>query len=221
VIPECKDIHEELGEFLTFYYLKYGNIACSVDENGDICPFSKLSRNNRTYRDNKEEMIQKTVEAVNETCKSKRCIDSFKIYSSLFIVYIKNLNNSEKKREFKLTEKELEEGDDYYELEKINEYLNSKECTSQIVTVSDNKPNTYGTENKGPENNVTENSGGSSNGTENNGNKSNGTGNNGTGNNGVKSNETENSGVENIKCFSKNILCLLMLLLTWYLYIMY
>lgn len=73
-IPECK----ELGEVLTFQnqilYDKadytYQRI-CSKDENGKYCPLSGYD-----ISENKDSDREAHDEAVNETCKSRKCIDS-------------------------------------------------------------------------------------------------------------------------------------------------
>jgi len=159
IIPECKNINgldnifklfenttcsmeEENSEFLCpssiffnnifkFHDLKLGNAACSMDENGELCPFSIFIRTAKTdLQRTTEEWVKGINEAVDKTCESRKCINSLNILCSYY------LNEPslkvKKKREFNYTIKEhLNSNGGSDTFERIFEYINSDECTSK------------------------------------------------------------------------------------------
>jgi len=85
-IPACKN--EDLSIFnmnvtIIYFYKRY---RCAVDENGKPCPFSIMDSSNRKARniDKKPKPLEQTEKEfythINNTCKSKMCLNVFRNY---------------------------------------------------------------------------------------------------------------------------------------------
>jgi len=133
-IPECKGLsfEEEMlkqSDYLIKFIYNSLKIACAKDEQGNYCPYSYANiQNYDSLEDIEYEGPEKTtyMKYLNESCRSKKCIDEYLSY----IDNIKEVSSNIEFEELKLrNEKEL---DKYYSLFK------SETCTAQIGKVNVN-----------------------------------------------------------------------------------
>jgi len=75
-IPECKDLPTEVLATAPIIFEMLSSsigLACSKDEKGEYCPLSNIIISNDGKLDRNDEAVK---HAVEETCKSKKCIDA-------------------------------------------------------------------------------------------------------------------------------------------------
>ncbi|KAG4088325.1 hypothetical protein H8356DRAFT_1725237 [Neocallimastix lanati (nom. inval.)] len=139
----CEKISEEM---LNQYTLKYDikgivlSELCSRDENGQYCPISKFLQSGSTNR-------RELDECINNTCKSKKCVDDAIDYTTREMDFDKRLNDfldkttssnitssSNIKRQYdgsKISEEE--------ENQAILEFLKSDYCSAHITTTANSR----------------------------------------------------------------------------------
>jgi len=162
-IPECKDLTEDeeeikVTESVIKLYYSFMKFACARDEQGNYCPHSFVNVE-KTYDIESlgmkgEEANTIYMEYVNETCKSKKCVDDG-------LSSIENIKKASST--FPLAEMGPSEE---MQLQKISSILKSDTCTAKIGKTSVNGNDNVSTFNANANGNVVT-SNGNANGTTN------------------------------------------------------
>jgi len=117
LVPNCKDNAAVMSEFsndLADIGLTLVNTYCQLDENGELCPFSKTALTKG----------KTTADDLTLNCYSKKCTESAKELIKGILKNAEQLNN------YASLSGEITSTNVYYGTENIK-YLESKECTSQ------------------------------------------------------------------------------------------
>jgi len=158
IIDECKGEEGPENEFRVKSAHLQKKAVCEKDENGNSCPYKDFIMKNKNISSPTEDDYNELFGTLyNETCKSEICtistiraIDAFIIEKVDKTYHGFNFTSEEQEQLKKLDSNEqnfIENLKSYYNhYKEISEKL-KKECTSQIVTISDDKLNTSGNEN--------------------------------------------------------------------------
>jgi len=159
--PECKSVLEDEKEIEKTERERIGlnnfsKIVCAKDEQGNLCPYSPANTQTYINLNNKrknESFKSVYMEAIKDSCESKKCVDEF-----LSILEIAKKYNSDRKNS-------MYYDDGILDIEEVSSIFNSETCAARYGKNSVNGNNNVS---NGNTNGNTDTSNGNANGATNN-----------------------------------------------------